>query len=66
MLQEARDNANAANKPHRARIVETKRRLRAQITDMPERFASATRSVCSPQAVPGSAPGAARGRKHRT
>lgn len=45
MLQEARDNANAANKPHRARIVETKRRLRAQITDMPARFASVTRSV---------------------
>ena len=45
MLQEARDNANAANKPHRARIIETKRRLRSQITDMPERFASAARSV---------------------
>ena len=45
MLQEARENANTANEPHRARIVDTKRRLRARITDMPARFASITRSV---------------------
>ena len=45
MLQEARQRANAANEPFRARIVDAKQRLRAQITDMPARFASITRSV---------------------
>ena len=45
MLQEARQRANTANEPYRARIVDTKRRLRAQITDMPARFASVTQSV---------------------
>ena len=39
MLQEARQNAEVANEPYRARIVDSKRRLRAQITDMPARFA---------------------------
>jgi len=45
MLQEARQNAEVANEPYRARIVDSKRRLRAQITDMPARFANITRSV---------------------
>lgn len=45
MLKEARERASAANEPYRARIVDTKRRLRDRIKDMPERFASVTRSV---------------------
>ena len=45
MLKQARENANAANAPHRSRIVETKRELRARITDLPERFADITKSV---------------------
>ena len=45
MLQEARQKAKVANEPYRERIVDTKRRLRAQITDMPARFASITQSV---------------------
>jgi len=45
MFEQAMRKANEANAPHRARIVETKRRLRGQITDMPERFAAVTANV---------------------
>ncbi len=45
MLQQSRQKANEANVPHRARIIETKRMLRAQITDMPQRFAAMTARV---------------------
>jgi hypothetical protein len=44
MLEQTR-NANEANAPHRHRIIEAKRKLRAQITDMPRRFAAATARV---------------------
>jgi hypothetical protein len=36
---------NEANLPYRARIIETKRRLRSQITDMPRRYATITARV---------------------
>ncbi len=39
------EKARAANAPHRDRIVETKRKLRAQIQDMPQRFAAMTARV---------------------
>jgi hypothetical protein len=45
MFEQAMRKANEANAPHRARIVETKRRLRSRITDMPERFAAVTADV---------------------
>lgn len=45
MFQQSRQKANEANAPHLARIIETKRILRAQITDMPQRFAAATARV---------------------
>jgi hypothetical protein len=44
MLEQTR-KANEANAPHRQRIIETKRKLRAQIRDMPARFAKATARV---------------------
>jgi len=43
--QTAQQKANAANAPHRERIVAVKRQLRSQITDMPQRFAAATARV---------------------
>lgn len=45
MLERARQNANSANEPYRERIVATKRKLRKQISDMPDRFAAVTASV---------------------
>lgn len=44
MLEQTR-KANEANAPHRQRIIDTKRKLRAQIHDMPKRFAAATSRV---------------------
>ena len=44
MLEQTR-KANEANAPHRQRIIEVKRKLRAQIQDMPRRFAAATARV---------------------
>jgi len=44
-FDQAMQKANEANAPHRARIVETKRRLRSRITDMRERFAAVTARV---------------------
>jgi hypothetical protein len=44
MLEQTR-KANEANAPHRQRIIEVKRKLRAQIHDMPERFTAATARV---------------------
>ncbi|MEY4758088.1 MAG: hypothetical protein RJA34_2986 [Pseudomonadota bacterium] len=44
-MQAMRDKANLANAPHRDRIIQTKRQLRAQITDMPQRFAAMTARV---------------------
>jgi hypothetical protein len=44
MLEQTR-KANEANAPFRQRIVETKRQLRAQIPDLPQRFATMTRRV---------------------
>lgn len=41
----ARDKASEANAPYRERIIETKRKLRAQIKDMPARFAAMTARV---------------------
>ncbi|MFM2036600.1 MAG: hypothetical protein RL459_1865 [Pseudomonadota bacterium] len=41
-MQALRDKANLANAPHRERIIQTKRKLRAQIIDMPRRFAAMT------------------------
>ncbi len=45
MLQQAREKSNEANIPYRTRIIETKRKLRAQITNMPQRFAAMTARV---------------------
>jgi hypothetical protein len=45
LFEQAMRKANEANAPHRDRIVETKRRLRSRITDMPERFAAITARV---------------------
>jgi len=45
MFEHARQKANEANAPHRARIVAAKRQLLAQITDMPKRFAAITTRV---------------------
>ena len=44
MLEQTR-KANEANAPHRQRIIEVKRKLRAQIQDMPRRFAAMTARV---------------------
>src|SRR4029077_11434712 len=44
MLEQTR-KANEANAPHQQRIMEVKRKLRAQIPDMPRRFAAATARV---------------------
>jgi hypothetical protein len=44
MLEQTR-KANEANAPHRQRIIEVKRKLRAQIGDMPRRFAAVTARV---------------------
>ena len=44
MLEQTR-KANEANAPHRQRIIEVKRKLRAQIQDMPRRFAAVTARV---------------------
>lgn len=44
MLEHTR-KANEANAPHRQRIIDVKRKLRAQIDDMPQRFAAATARV---------------------
>jgi hypothetical protein len=44
MLEQTR-KANEANAPHRQRIIEAKRKLRAQIHDMPSRFAAMTARV---------------------
>jgi hypothetical protein len=44
MLEQTR-KANEANAPHRQRIIDVKRKLRAQIPDMPRRFAAATARV---------------------
>ena len=44
MLEQTR-KANEANAPYRQRIIEVKRKLRAQIQDMPRRFAAATARV---------------------
>src|SRR5919109_1168539 len=44
MLEQIR-KANEANAPHRQRIIEIKRKLRAQIPDMPARFAAMTARV---------------------
>jgi len=41
----SREKARQANAPHRDRIVAVKRQLRAQITDMPQRFAAMTDRV---------------------
>ena len=44
MLEQTR-KANEANTPYRQRIIEVKRKLRAQIQDMPRRFAAVTARV---------------------
>ncbi len=44
MLEQTR-KANEANTPYRQRIIEVKRKLRAQIQDMPKRFAAMTARV---------------------
>jgi hypothetical protein len=41
MLEQTR-KANEANAPYRQKIIDAKRKLRAQIRDMPRRFAAAT------------------------
>jgi hypothetical protein len=46
MLDQTR-KANEANAPHRQRIIATKRKLRAQIHDMPTRFAAMTARVAA-------------------
>src|SRR5690348_9854426 len=44
MLEQTR-KANEANAPHRQKIIETKRKLREQIDDLPQRFAASTARV---------------------
>ena len=44
MLEQTR-KANEANAPYRQRIIDTKRKLRAQIQDMPRRFAAVTARI---------------------
>jgi uncharacterized protein DUF1479 len=44
-MLEKSTQASEANAPHRQRIIDVKRKLRAQIQDMPRRFATATARV---------------------